>query len=264
MKPLSSILYTLFYPRKKKEFKRVQKHLDQLNLSHQFKAKDYYHELLTNSLFALKFFLSKKTCFNHKQIDVQNYQIYLEALKKDQPLLVLSIHQGSFELLHQVLEQKNKTVHTMTAPFGWDKIDQLIRKLRSRPNLKMNYPNELKEVLRFVISKNHVLALLMDQGKGEPSDTINILNHHLSIYLALPKLLIKKNTNIIFHRTWREKINGKDIHIIRFEKFIENSKQNPITKEILLKEAEKHINKCIIEHPDQWVWSYPKLNFRKI
>lgn len=171
----------------------------------------------------------------------ENESIIREALAKG-PVAAISIHQGAFEILHRSLCRYSSNVHLVTDTLKNGELRRIIQELRSDKNLTEYAPDETRKLVRNLfhtkevsniiheenlsdsLSKNGILAMVVDQGKHTKGNSVTLFGQKSTLYLRLPQLVNQMGAGIVTFRTWGETgfdESGKKVrkNIIRFESY---------------------------------------------
>ncbi|MCF0223014.1 MAG: lauroyl acyltransferase [Fibrobacter sp.] len=178
------------------------------------------------------------------------------------PVAAISIHQGSFELLHRSLCHFSNNVHLVTDTLQDGVLRQVIQELRGNPCLTEYSPDESRSLIRNLFKTRGVLAMVFDQGKNTKGNPVKLFGQNSTLFLRLPQLVNQMGAGIVTFRTYtKSNLRGKIV--IRFEKYYppgyDRTKKEaaPTLVESIAREAEN----WIAEHPEQWSWNYHG-NFR--
>ncbi len=224
------------------------------------------------------------------RIVFENEEIIWDALKGNSekgitagPIAAISIHQGSFELLHRSLCRYSNNVHLVTDTLGDGALRKTIQELRSDSHLTEYSPDESRALIRNLFksksvgndadySGNGILAMVVDQGKNTKGNKVNLFGQDSTLYLRLPELVNQMGAGIVTFRTFtrgrcandeRSAENLRGDIVIRFENYYP-PKYNSIKKESdvpLVESIAKEVENWIRENPAQWSWNYHG-NFR--
>ncbi len=219
-----------------------------------------------------------------KRIVFENEEIIWDAVRGNEakgivagPIAAISIHQGSFELLHRSLCRYSDNVHLVTDTLGDGALRQNIQELRSDKNLTEYSPNESRVLIRNLFKTNGILAMVIDQGKHTKGNQVKLFGQDSTLYLRLPELVNQMGAGIVTFRTFtksnremasdelRGKV-GEDLRgyiVIRFEKYYQ-PQYDKVRKESdapLVESIAKEVETWISENPAQWSWNYHG-NFR--
>ncbi|SHL38114.1 hypothetical protein [Fibrobacter sp. UWEL] len=184
-----------------------------------------------------------------KRVVFENSDIIREALRHG-PIAAISIHQGSFELLHRSLCHFSNNVHLVTDTLGDGELRKLIQELRSDPCLTEYSPDQSRELIRNLFKSDGILAMVFDQGKNTKGNKVQLFGQDSTLFLRLPQLVNQMGAGIVTFRTFTKGgLRGKIV--IRFEKYYP-----PKYKGDLINEIAQEVETWIAEHPSQWSWNY--------
>ena len=182
-----------------------------------------------------------------RRIVYENEEIIREAVKQG-PIAGISIHQGSFELMHRALCRYSEHVHLITDSVGDEAFRKNLEDLRSDPHLTEYHPEETGRLIRDLFKTKGILAMVYDQGRNTKGNTVELFGRPTTLYLRLLQKVNEMGAGIVTFRTWTER---KRI-IIHFETYYP-----PKYGEIqLVTDIARETERWIAEHPDQWSWNY--------
>lgn len=196
-----------------------------------------------------------------ERIVYENPEIIREALRHG-PIAAISIHQGSFELLHRSLCHFSNNVHLVTDTLKDGELRMLIQELRSDPCLTEYNPEQSRDLIRNLFKSDGILAMVFDQGKNTKGNKVQLFGQDSTLFLRLPQLVNQMGAGIVTFRTFTKGgLRGKIV--IRFETYyppkydsIKKASDTPLVESIA-----KEVETWIAEHPAQWSWNYHG-NFR--
>ena len=176
-----------------------------------------------------------------------------ECAKIGMPIAGISIHQGSFELMHRILCRYGEHVQLITDSVGDTAFREVLRELRSDPRLTEYHPEETGKLIRELFRTKGILAMVYDQGKHTKGNAISLFGRPSTLYLRLPQKINQMGAGIVTFRTWTENTPERRI-VIRFESYYppHYDKQGRDLVEDIARETER----WIADHPDQWSWNY--------
>ena len=176
-----------------------------------------------------------------------------ECAKIGMPIAGISIHQGSFELMHRILCRYGEHVQLITDSVGDTAFREVLRELRSDPRLTEYHPEETGRLIRELFRTKGILAMVYDQGKHTKGNAISLFDRPSTLYLRLPQKINQMGAGIVTFRTWTESTPERRI-VIRFESYYppHYDKQGRDLVEDIARETER----WIAEHPAQWSWNY--------
>ena len=176
-----------------------------------------------------------------------------ECAKIGMPIAGISIHQGSFELMHRILCRYGEHVQLITDSVGDTAFREVLRELRSDPRLTEYHPEETGRLIRELFRTKGILAMVYDQGKHTKGNAISLFGRPSTLYLRLPQKINQMGAGIVTFRTWTESTPERRI-VIRFESYYppHYDKQGRDLVEDIARETER----WIADHPDQWSWNY--------
>lgn len=195
-----------------------------------------------------------------------------ECAKIGMPVAGISIHQGSFELMHRVLCRYSEHVHLITDSVGDVAFRDVLAELRSDPHLTEYHPEETGRLIRELFRTKGILAMVYDQGKNTKGNTVELFGRQTTLYLRLIEKINQMGAGIVTFRTWTEmrgspsrdsKYPERSI-VIRFETFyppkydetVAGKAASQAGESALVKDIARETERWIAEHPDQWSWNY--------
>lgn len=195
-----------------------------------------------------------------------------ECAKKGAPIAGISIHQGSFELMHRALCRYSEHVHLITDSVGDAAFRDVLAELRSDPHLTEYHPEETGRLIRELFRTKGILAMVYDQGKNTKGNTVELFGRQTTLYLRLIEKINRMGAGIVTFRTWTE-MHGSPSRdskypegsiVIRFETFyppkydetVAGKAASQAGESALVKDIARETERWIAEHPDQWSWNY--------
>jgi KDO2-lipid IV(A) lauroyltransferase len=195
-----------------------------------------------------------------------------ECAKIGMPVAGISIHQGSFELMHRALCRYSEHVHLITDSVGDTAFRDVLAELRSDPHLTEYHPEETGKLIRELFRTKGILAMVYDQGKNTKGNTVELFGRQTALYLRLIQKINQMGAGIVTFRTWTE-MRGSPSRdskypegsiIIRFETFyppkydetVASKATSQARESALVKDIARETERWIAEHPDQWSWNY--------
>lgn len=181
-----------------------------------------------------------------------------ECAKIGMPIAGISIHQGSFELMHRILCRYSEHVHLITDSVGDVAFREVLQELRSDPHLTEYHPEETGRLIRELFRTKGILAMVFDQGKNTKGNTVELFGRQTTLYLRLIEKINQMGAGIVTFRTWTENTPERRI-VIHFETYYP-PKYDTQGRE-LVSDIARETEHWIADHPDQWSWNYHG-NFR--
>ncbi|MBR5694176.1 MAG: lauroyl acyltransferase [Fibrobacter sp.] len=267
-----SFLFTLFFPIYKalhteRAYGRTVRHLDaareymdkeapeRAEPMRKVSARDVFKGIYWNALDSYRGLARIKSV--ERRIVFENEDIIKNAVaecaKIGMPIAGISIHQGSFELMHRILCRYGEHVQLITDSVGDAAFREVLRELRSDPRLTEFHPEETGKLIRELFRTKGILAMVYDQGKHTKGNAISLFGRPSTLYLRLPQKINQMGAGIVTFRTWTENTPERRI-VIRFESYYppHYDKQGRDLVEDIARETER----WIAEHPAQWSWNY--------
>ena len=267
-----SFLFTLFFPIYKafhteRAYGRVVKHLKaareymekenpgRAEPLRNVSARNVFKGIYWNALDSYRGLARFKSV--ERRIVFENEEIIRDAVaecaKIGMPIAGISIHLGSFELMHRILCRYGEHVQLITDSVGDAAFREVLRELRSDPRLTEFHPEETGKLIRELFRTKGILAMVYDQGKHTKGNAISLFGRPSTLYLRLPQKINQMGAGIVTFRTWTENTPERRI-VIRFESYYppHYDKQGRDLVEDIARETER----WIAEHPAQWSWNY--------
>lgn len=237
-------------------------------------ARDMFRGIFWNALDSYRGLARFKSV--ERRIVFENEDIIKDAVTecaaKGAPIAGISIHQGSFELMHRMLCRYSEHVHLITDSVGDVAFREVLEELRSDPHLTEYHPEETGRLLRELFRTKGILAMVYDQGKNTKGNIVELFGRQTTLYLRLVEKINRMGAGIVTFRTWTE-MRGSPSRdskypegsiVIRFESYYPPKydetvvgKAASLAGESLLVEAIAcETERWIADHPDQWSWNY--------
>ncbi len=237
-------------------------------------ARDMFRSIFWNALDSYRGLARFKSV--ERRIVFENEDIIKDAVaecaKIGKPIAGISIHQGSFELMHRALCRYSEHVHLITDSVGDAAFRDVLAELRSDPHLTEYHPEETGRLIRELFRTKGILAMVYDQGKNTKGNTVELFGQQTTLYLRLIEKINQMGAGIVTFRTWtemrgspsRDSNRPEGSIVIRFEnyyppKYDETIASKPASQageSPLVKDIARETERWIAEHPDQWSWNY--------
>ena len=270
----NSFLFAIAFPVYKalhteRAYGRVVKHLDAARgyLKQSVTARDVFKGIYWNALDSYRGLARFKSV--ERRIVFENEDIIrnaaAECAKIGMPIAGISIHQGSFELMHRVLCRYSEHVHLITDSVGDVAFREVLRELRSDPHLTEYHPEETGKLIRELFRTKGILAMVFDQGKNTKGNTVELFGRQTTLYLRLIQKINQMGAGIVTFRTWTEKrrivIRFETYYPPKYDETVAGKAASQAGESPLVKDIARETERWIAEHPDQWSWNYHG-NFR--
>lgn len=199
------------------------------------------------------------------RVTIENPEILEEALKEG-PAVAMSIHQGSFEILHRILCDFGPKVHVITNPIHDDALTKSLEKIRRHKNLEqypMGNPNAVPNLIRNLFKTKGILAMLVDQSREGKGNRVEIFGEPSTLYLRLPLRANKMGASIVtFHTFYQVEDFGRYQEkriVVRFEKCYPAKMAASAEGETqIINGISQEVENWIRENPEVWCWNYHK------
>jgi len=248
---LDRILFRAIYPfyllSHKKEYNRIAFHLEQADIKPRPPVWQVYENLFVNGMDSLRYLRNRAEI--QKRVHLANRSLLQNALNSNNPVVVVSIHGGAFEMLHRSLESFGRPIHLITSEFRDTALTRYLRTLRATRQVKIYNPSEAPQVMRHLLRKKGILALMLDQSRDPQGNVVEMLGRKTRLFFRLPQEANKLGATIITFRTMRR----GNTHLIRFESLYPPQTHPKELERGLTREIER----WILENPEQWTWNYP-------
>ena len=257
-----SFLFAIAFPVYKalhteRAYGRVVKHLDAAKeyLKQNVTPRDVFKGIYWNALDSYRGLarfrsVERRIVFENEDI-IKN--AVAECAKIGMPIAGISIHQGSFELMHRILCRYSEHVHLITDSVGDVAFREVLRELRSDPHLTEYHPEETGRLIRELFRTKGILAMVFDQGKNTKGNTVELFGRQTTLYLRLIQKINQMGAGIVTFRTWTENTPERRI-VIHFETYYP-PKYDAQGRDIV-SDIARETERWIAEHPDQWSWNY--------
>ena len=218
-------------------------------------ARDVFKGIYWNALDSYRGLARFKSV--ERRIVFENEEIIKNAVaecaKIGMPIAGISIHQGSFELMHRILCRYSEHVHLITDSVGDTAFREVLKELRSDPHLTEYHPEETGKLIRELFRTKGILAMVFDQGKNTKGNTVELFGRQTTLYLRLIQKINQMGAGIVTFRTWTENTPERRI-IIHFETYY--PPKYDVQGRDLVSDIACETERWIADHPDQWSWNY--------
>lgn len=243
---LFRLLYPLYYIGHRAEHARITAHLAQAAFRPSPPVAHIYENLFVNGMDSLRFLRGKSE--TQQRVHVANRALLQSALQAGHPVVAVSIHSGAFEMLHRTLANMGRPVHLIASDFPDAALTRYLRQLRATQQVKVYQPTEAPQVLRHLLRKKGVLALMLDQSRDPHGNVVELLGRPTRLFYRLPQEANKLGATIVTFRTMRR---GSS-HLVKFE----SAYPPGMTPQELERELTREVERWIVENPEQWAWNY--------
>lgn len=191
---------------------------------------------------------------------IHGEQAYLDACASDRPVLLLSLHQGSWETINLYLgRQPNTTI--MYQPHPATLVDALVKSARQRTGSRLVPTNSqgVKEALG-TLRHGGALGLLSDHNPGNRSNPfVPFFGHSVATPALVDKLVRRFRPHTFLVSCYRGDGGIHDIHI-HFEPApqIEHAEDEAA----VLTALNEGLEVCIRRNPEQYQWTYKRFKWR--
>lgn len=265
------MLFWIIFPiyrwlHQERAYGRVVSHLKTAGLSELTSADEVFKGIYWSAIDSYRILLNIPNAV--KRISIENDELLKEALKAG-PAVAMSVHQGSFEILHRILCDYGAKVHVITNPLHNSSLSKCLDKIRSRENLQqyaVGDPNMVSTLIKNTIRTKGILAMLVDQSREGKGNTVSLFGQSNALYLRLPLRMNQMGASIVtFHTYHRYEDNGNKRErkiIVRFEKcYPPLMAASADGEQSLIAGIAAEIQDWLTDYPEQWCWNYHR-NFR--
>lgn len=190
---------------------------------------------------------------------IEGEQAFLEASASDQPVLLLSMHMGSWEISNLYLGDKGNTV-VMYQPHPATLMDAMVKAARERTGSRMIPTNSQGvKVGLATLKAGGTMALLADHNPGNRSNPfVPFFGYRVPTPGLIDKLVRRYQPRIFVVSCWRGEGGVKDIHL-NFEAAPEIEQAEDC--EAVLTNMNTALQRCIERHPGQYQWTYKRFKW---
>ena len=194
--------------------------------------------------------LSLRHLTNHPNdltVRIEGEEHYHAALASGKPVALLGWHQGPVELLHRIPPASNddRPFYILTAEAFSLALTGLLKQGRTQPGKTM-VDSDRSAALRDFIRRNGLLAVMVDQVPGDPSDFFSLWNGSVKIPRTGELLEWLRNQGSLLVAV-TVSLEKEDTVLFRY---------HPVNG---LEDLEALLEKSLAENPLQYNWSYPKI-----
>lgn len=185
---------------------------------------------------------------------IQGLDEYREALASDRPVLVLSLHQSSWEILNLLLGREGGAT-VMYNPDGRRALDDLVRRARERTGCKL-VPADARGVKAALGTLNGkgVVAMLADHNPGPNNPFAPFFGHPVATPALVYKLVKRYRPRVFFLSCYR----GEGMHDVRvfFERGLDV--EDGADEYHCLSAMNQGLERIINRSPVQYQWHYKR------
>jgi len=212
-----------------------------------------YGYILAEYIHLDKFRLNK---FPKTHIRIVGKEILDEVIKSKKPVIFVSGHFGSFELMAMELEKYKINLAAIYRPLNNIFLNPFMIFLRKKYICKNQIEKGLAGTRKAIeyIKKNYSIALMVDQRLGE-SGRYPFFNKTAHTTTLPAQLALKFNCKIIPIYFERKKDNLFEMEVIKPIEFNKTDNLEEDKKNITIK-INQIIEKMILKNPKQWIWTH--------
>ncbi len=193
---------------------------------------------------------------NHIKISGEN--VLEKIAQTDKPVIFVSGHFASFELMAMELEKKKINLAAIYRPLNNKFLNPFMVFLRKKFICKNQIKKGLKgtrEIINFV-KKNYSIALMVDQRTSE-SERYHFFDIPAHTTTIPAQLAIKFNLDIVPIYLQRNKNNLYVMEVLEPIKINKNNNLDNEKKRITV-EINKVIEEMVLRNPGQWIWTHSR------
>lgn len=248
-KKLFRLVWIVFRSLRGKEIERVRKHLVESGIRPTPQINRIYESLFLNGLDSLRYLHGRASI--EGRVHIINRHLVQNLLNEHKPVVIVSIHTGAFEMLHRALTKFNRPVSLVASHHHSAGVDRFLRTVRAQQNLRMVRPDEAPKLLKDLIRKKGLMAIMVDQSRSGKGNVVELLGNPTYMWMRLPLEASKEGATIVtFHASRR----GSE-HVLKFESvYTPDTHPQEIQRKLTLE-----FERWILENPEQWTWNYPRL-----
>lgn len=196
------------------------------------------------------------------RVEVQNFEVITEALKKGKGVIFLTAHLGNWEWSASYVSSLGYPVHVLAKRIYFEPYNQFLTSLRRSHNVEIIYQDDSPKKILKVLAQNEVLGVLPDQdvdkvngvfvpffGKEAYTPTGPVALAMASGAALIPAFIVrgKKKFKLIFEEPLEIKRTG--------------NKEEDLKRHTL--EWTQILERYIRKYPDQWVWMHRRWRTQK-
>jgi|GEM_PF-1910038 len=246
---LFKTLWVVYQIVQRAEILRVQDHVNKSPFQKTLRIEDIYWNLFRNALDSLRYM--QHSTQMKVRVKIVHGELLQELLTQGKPVVVVSIHLGAFEMLHRALGSFGAPVRLMVSRHLPPGMERYLRQTRSASNLILYQPEQSAQLLRDLLRKGGILAILCDQSRQGKGILVPLWGRPTELWTRLPTSACAQGATVLSLRALRR----SQEHELRFETLYAPQTNAETLSCALGKEFEA----WILESPAQWAWNYPRL-----
>ncbi len=196
-----------------------------------------------------------------KYVHVEGLEYINEAFKKGKGIILLGMHEGSWELSNIVCANFGFAYNMFVRQQKYPRLGKLLDGYRTHKGCKIiQRENELRQLVR-LLKDNQAIGMSIDQG-GRSGCAVNFFGKDASMSIGAVKVALKYDAVIV--PVFSARIKGAHIKFIVEPPFDLKRSANPEKDaEINLQELVKIFERRIAEYPQEYLWSYKIWKYSK-
>ncbi|MDX1802599.1 MAG: lysophospholipid acyltransferase family protein [Alcanivorax sp.] len=190
---------------------------------------------------------------------IEGEQAFLDAAASERPVLLLSLHQGSWEISNLYLGDKGDML-VMYQPHPASLLDAKVKAARERTGSRLIAANGqgVKAALS-TLQKGGTLAILADHNPGNRSNPfVPFFGYRVPTPALFDKFVQRFRPHVFIVSCYRGDGGVHDIHL-RFEPAPEIEQAD--TTDAVLTAMNAGLQRCIERHPEQYQWTYKRFKW---
>lgn len=216
-------------------------------------ARDVYI-LIGKNLFDSVFFSGLKKDALEKYIHSDSFDQFRNDYQKGKGCIAITAHIGCFEMLLHYFSMVGFSCFAIGRQSYDDKLEKLIRKARSGPNIEyMERSENIRQIIRW-LQQGKVFGVLIDQDTNVEGVFADFLGKTAYTPSGPIKIAMKMGTPVYVVTTARQEDNSHRVFIKKLELVNTGSFDNDLVKNV--EAANSLICETIKQYPSQWVWMH--------
>jgi Kdo2-lipid IVA lauroyltransferase/acyltransferase len=219
-------------------------------------VKEIYHHMAQVILEILLLFGPKRK-FLKDEVDLEGFDFYIEAAKKNKGVIMLGSHLGNWEAMAAKGAENGMNVMIVTKHLKPEWVHRMMEKARARALLKGTYePRTFKDVLRH-LKGNGAVGMVIDQFVGAPVG-VRVPFFGVPVGTQSAIALIVKRTGAVVLPCLNYFDFKRGRRVVRIEAPIDWQEHSNPDYEIALNtfRYSRAIEEFVKRHPSEWLWTH--------
>lgn len=185
-------------------------------------------------------------------IRFSRYDVFRKALDAGNGAILLSAHQGNWELMAGSLAEWGYDVWAVVKPQANPYVERLFKRLRERYGVKVIYMEGSARYIIKLLRENKFVAILADQHAGDAGIQVNLFGRKTSTWGQVGRIASITSSPIIIGFDIREKANQHRalIHNLWYIKNVNN------VDKLFAKEYNNRLEGFLRKCPGQYLWMH--------